>query len=279
MRAWASRAGDRADRGRPRRRLPDQRAVGVQYALGVRGRTRGVHHDRQVGGGDLGLDRGQHARAAHVAAAWSSKRVAQLRSGVAGEHDAAQVRRSRAWRAVRPAARTAAGSAASNRSATSMSSTLLGATSSPMSASRSTLAISAGVYIVLSGTASAPIRDTASHQMTQSTPLGKNSPTRVPLPTPCMEQPARDVRRTLLRLLVGEPLGRRDQVGVLAELACGAREECGNGGSGLDHPRIIDERCTNRRMGPSARLFFLRERYRPGQTQHLPAVLWSSVPP
>jgi hypothetical protein len=54
-----------------------------------------------------------------------------------------------------------------------------------MSASRATLAISAGVYSVLSGTASAPIRDTASHHTIHSTLFGKNSPTRVPLPTPC----------------------------------------------------------------------------------------------
>jgi hypothetical protein len=53
-----------------------------------------------------------------------------------------------------------------------------------MSASRNTFASSAGGYIVLSGTASAPIRDTANHQITHSTPLAKNSPTRVPLPIP-----------------------------------------------------------------------------------------------
>ena len=73
-----------------------------------------------------------------------------------------------------------------------MSSTRSGAISIPMSASRTTLAISAGVYIVLSGTATAPIRDTASHQTTQSTPLGKNSPTRVPFADALVEQPARD---------------------------------------------------------------------------------------
>ncbi len=60
-----------------------------------------------------------------------------------------------------------------------------GAISSATSASRTTLAISAGRYIVLSGTATAPIRDTASHQITQSVPLGKNNPTRVPFPTRC----------------------------------------------------------------------------------------------
>ena len=64
-----------------------------------------------------------------------------------------------------------------------------------MSASRITFAISAGVYSVLSGTASAPIRDTASHQTIQSTPLAKNRPTRVPLPTPSLQQPAGDVCR------------------------------------------------------------------------------------
>ena len=53
-----------------------------------------------------------------------------------------------------------------------------------MSASRNTFAISAGVYSVLSGMVSAPIRDSASHQRTHSTPLGKNNPTRLPLPTP-----------------------------------------------------------------------------------------------
>ena len=76
------------------------------------------------------------------------------------------------------------GSAAVSRSATSMSSTRVGATRSPMSDSRSTFAISAGVYIVLRGMTRAPILDAASHHTTQSTPLGKNRPTRLPLPTP-----------------------------------------------------------------------------------------------
>jgi len=65
-----------------------------------------------------------------------------------------------------------------------MSKTWPGATSIPISASLNTFAISAGVYIVLNGTANAPIRDTASHQMIHSAPLAKNSPTRLPLPTP-----------------------------------------------------------------------------------------------
>ena len=73
---------------------------------------------------------------------------------------------------------------------TSMFNTRLGAANSPMSASRTTLASSAGAYSVLNGTASAPIRDTASHQMIQSTPLAKNRPTRLPLPTPALQQPA-----------------------------------------------------------------------------------------
>jgi hypothetical protein len=74
--------------------------------------------------------------------------------------------------------------ASSNRSATSMSSTRHGPTNSPMSANLNTFESSAAVYIVLTGTASAPIRDTANHQTTHSTPFGKNSPTRTPLPTP-----------------------------------------------------------------------------------------------
>ena len=65
-----------------------------------------------------------------------------------------------------------------------MSSTRAGATSSPTSASLTTLASSAGRYMVLSGTATAPMRDAASHQMIHSMPLAKNNPTRVPLPTP-----------------------------------------------------------------------------------------------
>jgi len=66
-----------------------------------------------------------------------------------------------------------------------MFSTRPGAISRPTSASRITLAISAGRYNVLRGTAIAPIRDTASHQVTQSVPLAKNNPTRAPLPMPC----------------------------------------------------------------------------------------------
>ena len=71
-----------------------------------------------------------------------------------------------------------------------------------MSASRSTLASSAGVYSVLSGTASAPIRDTASHQTIQSTPLAKNRPDPAALADALAQQPARDVRRALLGLRV-----------------------------------------------------------------------------
>ena len=125
-------------------------------------------------------------------------RPAPIRVG--GEHDATQV--GGRWQGERDCSTgpLSSGSAASKRSATSMSSTRCGATNSPMSASRNTFASSAGAYIVLSGTASAPIRDTASHQTTHSTPLAKNRPTRLPLPTPSPQQPARDVRRPLLGL-------------------------------------------------------------------------------
>ncbi len=53
-----------------------------------------------------------------------------------------------------------------------------------MSDSRITVASSAGRYSVLSGTATAPIRESASHHVTHSVPLAKNNPTRDPLPTP-----------------------------------------------------------------------------------------------
>ena len=64
-----------------------------------------------------------------------------------------------------------------------------------MSASRNTFASSAGAYSVLSGTASAPIRDTASHQMIQSMPLAKNRPDAAALTDALAQQPAGDVRR------------------------------------------------------------------------------------
>ena len=147
-------SGDGSNGGGPGRGLSDQGAVRVDDTLGVRGGSRRVHHDGEVGGGHLGLGRGQRPQG-------SRRRRLPRRGGwptpvgVAGDArcDAGRAPQPRTSRPDCWSARS--GSAASNRSATSTFSTLSGAISRPMSASLTTLAISAGVYIVLSGTASA----------------------------------------------------------------------------------------------------------------------------
>ena len=95
------RPGDGPDRGRPRRGLSHQGSVGVQHALRVRGRSRRVHHDGQIGGGHLGLGRGQHVSADPVVGVVG----APGRPGDAGagsERDAPQKRCDRQRQPVRP---------------------------------------------------------------------------------------------------------------------------------------------------------------------------------
>ena len=65
----------------------------------------------------------------------------------------------------------------------------------------------------------APIRDTASHHTTHSTPLAKNRPTRLPLPTPWPSSRRATVGRPLLSLLVGQSVRRGDDICLRAELA------------------------------------------------------------
>lgn len=73
-----------------------------------------------------------------------------------------------------------------------------------------------------------------------------------------LQKPTGDLRRTLLGLFVCEAVSRCEQVGVLAELACAALEERGDGRSWFSHPPIFSNTCLlqyprRRRTGLSAR--------------------------
>ncbi len=171
------------DGARPRRRLPNERAVGVHDALRVGGRSRGVHHDGEVGGTDLGLDGGQNLVRHHVGGpVVPTRRPPAIR--IAGQDDATQVRRGAhgepAWRTDRPAREAPPRSAPRRRSRARDRERLAARrrpAGSPWRSPRPCTSCSA---------ARRPRRfcETASHQTTQSTPLGKNRPTRQPLPTP-----------------------------------------------------------------------------------------------